>query len=83
MLFRASRRDVDSDFRFGYRFTHWVLPRLPPELQAEAREAFKPVLSASNAGAVKGPQEPKLHAQDTELTDELPRPRLPKSLRQL
>ena len=58
-LAAASRRDVDSDFRFGYRFTQ----RLPPELQAEVREALKTVLSASSAGAVKGPQEPKLHAQ--------------------
>ena len=79
-LFCASRRELDSDFRFGHRF---LRPLLSSDAQAQVSEAFQAAVHGSDTCVVKRPHEPKLHEKETQLADELPRPRLPKSLRQL
>ena len=82
-LFCASRRELDSDFRFGHRFLRWVRPLLSSDAQAQVSEAFQADVHGSDTCVVKRPHEPKLHEKETQLADDLPRPRLPKSLRQL
>ena len=74
-LFCASRRELDGDFRFGYRFLRWVRPPLSSDAQAQVSEACQAAAHGSDTCVVKRPHEPKLHEKETQLADDLPRPR--------
>ena len=47
-LFCASRRALDGDFRFGYRFLRWVWPLLASDAQAQVSEAFQAAVHGSD-----------------------------------
>lgn len=74
---------VDSDFRFGYEFVHGVPPSLNSTLRAQMQAACGAALVPAQALLPKHAREPRLHVEECALSDQLPRPRLAKSLRQL
>ena len=82
-LFRAARRGRDKDWRFGHEFVSRVLPKLSAEMAAQVQQAAASCLCPTERAARKAPHEPKLHVEECALGDDLPRPRLPKCLRQL
>ena len=82
-LFRAARRGRDKDWRFGHEFVSRVLPKLSAEMAAQVQQAAASCLCPTERAARKAPHEPKLHVEECTLGDDLPRPRLPKCLRQL
>ena len=81
-LFRAARRGRDKDWRFGHEFVSRVLPKLSAEMAAQVQQAAASCLCPAERAARKAPHEPKLHVEECALGDDLPRPRLPKCLRQ-
>ena len=82
-LFTGHKKKTDDDLRFGYDFTrrHWK--QLARTDQERVRKALEPLLQKVEQMPVKALHDAKLHAAETVLGDQLPRPRLPKSLRQL
>ena len=80
-LFATNQRR-DRDFRFGYDFVHRVLNGLPFDMQAQVRAAVGPALKEGGMPPLKADYASKLHASECVLGDSLPRPRMPKSLRQ-
>ena len=82
-LFCAARRGRDKDWRFGYEFVSRMLPKLSAEMAAQVQQAAASCLCPTERAARKAPHEPKLHVEERALGDDLPRPRLPKCLRQL
>ena len=79
-LFTIHARKKDPDLRFGYDFMTRVWPRLALQVRQEILEIAKPILVGPQ---VKSQCAPKMHKDECPLPDDLPRPRLPKSLRQL
>ena len=82
-LFTGHKKKTDDDLRFGYDFVrrHWK--QLARTDQERVRKALEPLLQKVEQMPVKALHDAKLHAAETVLGDQLPRPRLPKSLRQL
>lgn len=82
-LFTGHKKKTDEDLRFGYDFVrrHWK--QLARTDQERVRKALEPLLRKVEQMPVKVLHDAKLHAAETVLGDQLPRPRLPKSLRQL
>ena len=78
----ATNQRRDRDFRFGYDFVHRVLNGLPFDMQAQVRAAVGPALKEGGMPPLKADYASKLHASECVLGDSLPRPRMPKSLRQ-
>ena len=82
-LFARHSLKTDSELRFCYDFLGRVFPRLEDAEQQRLRSKLDEVLVKSCAVPLKAPHEAELHVAETVLGDALPRPRLPKSLRQL
>ena len=82
-LFARHSLKTDSELRFCYDFLSRVFPKLEDAEQQRLRSKLEEVLVKSCAVPLKAPHEAKLHVAETVLGDSLPRPRLPKSLRQL
>ena len=82
-LFSGHSKKTDDDLRFGYDFVrrHWQ--QLARADQERVQKALEPLLHKVEQMPAKGTHDAKLHAAETMLGDQLPRPRLPKSLRQL
>eukprot|EP00435_Cladocopium_sp_Y103_P047486 s1595_g14.t1 len=81
-LFNVHARKVDVDLRFGFDFIRRVYPRISDDLRKNLTDALRSVLPQDCKVPVKKAHEAKLHSKETVLGDNLPRPRLPKSLRQ-
>ena len=73
----------DADFRFGYDFRCRVYPTLKAEDLERVTRGLESILVSRTAAKEKPSHLPRLHAEEFEMGDDLPRPRLPKSLRQL
>ena len=73
----------DADFRFGYDFRCRVCPKLRAEDLEHVNTGLESVLVTRTTAKEKPGHLPRLHAEEFEMDDDLPRPRLPKSLRQL
>ena len=73
----------DADFRFGYDFRCRVCPKLRAEDLEHVNTGLESVLVTRTTAKEKPSHLPRLHAEEFEMGDDLPRPRLPKSLRQL
>ena len=82
-LFSGHSKKTDEDLRFGYDFVRRQWSQLAPEDQERIRKALEPLIHKVEQMPVKEFHDAKLHAGETVLGDQLPRPRLPKSLRQL
>ena len=82
-LFRGHRKKSDVDFRFGYDFVRrsWTQLSLPQKKRVQ--QALQPFVVQVEQMPAKSIHEPKLFVGETVLGDQVPRPRLPKSLRQL
>ena len=77
------RKKSDADLRFGYDFVRrsWTQLSLPQKKRVQ--QALQPFVVQVEQMPAKSIHEPKLFVGETVLGDQLPRPRLPKSLRQL
>ena len=82
-LFRGHNKKTDEDLRFGYDFVRRQWSQLAPADQERIRKALEPLIHKVEQMPMKEVHDAKLHAGETVLGDQLPRPRLPKSLRQL
>ena len=82
-LFLVHAMKQDAGLRFGYDFVRRQYQKLDGTQQKKVDVALRSVLWLKEQVPLKSGYEAKLHAQETRLGDELPRPRLPKSLRQL
>ena len=82
-LFSGHSKKTDEDLRFGYDFVRRQWSQLAPADQERIRQALEPLIHKVEQMPVKEFHDAKLHAGETVLGDQLPRPRLPKSLRQL
>ena len=82
-LFSGHSKKTDEDLRFGYDFVRRQWSQLAPADQERIRKALEPLIHKVEQMPVKEFHDAKLHAGETVLGDQLPRPRLPKSLRQL
>eukprot|EP00435_Cladocopium_sp_Y103_P002040 s3509_g1.t1 len=82
-VFALHAMKEDAELRFCYDFMQRVCPSLIEDRKLIVRTALRQVLPASANVPVKKAHEAKLHSKETVLGDNLPRPRLPKSLRQL
>ena len=69
--------------QFGHNFMSRYWPRLSAEVQDEILHIAEPALQDAKPQQAKAEHEPKRHVGECPLPDDLPRPRLPKSLRQL
>ena len=81
-LFARHFKKTDNELRFCYDFLARVFRTLNPEQQQYVRSKLENVLVSKCQVPLKAPYQGKLHAAETMLSDALPRPRLPKSLRQ-
>ena len=82
-LFTGHAKKSDSEVRFCYDFVSRVFPKLEESEQQRLRIKLDDLLLKSCCVPVKSSYQAKLHDAETVLGDVLPRPRLPKSLRQL
>ena len=82
-LFSGHNKKNDADVRFGYDFVRRSLSQLSLSEQQRVKLALKPFVVQVEEMPQKTPHDPKLFVGETVLGNELPRPRLPKSLRQL
>ena len=82
-LFARHVKKTDNELRFCYDCLARVFPTLNAEQQQHVRSKLENVLVSTCQVPLKAPYQGKLHAAETMLSDALPRPRLPKSLRQL
>ena len=82
-LFTGHVKKSDSEVRFCYDFVSRVFPKLEESEQQRLRIKLDDLLLKSCCVPVKSSYQAKLHDAETVLGDALPRPRLPKSLRQL
>ena len=82
-LFGGHRKKTDADLRFGYDFMRRSWSQLSLGEQQRVRQALEPILFQVEQMPAKAVHEPKLFVGETGLGNKLPRPRLPKSLRQL
>ena len=82
-LFSGHSKKTDEGLRFGYDFVRRQWRQLAPADQERVRKALEPLIHKVEQMPVKAVHAAKLHAGETVLGDQLPRPRLPKSLRQL
>ena len=82
-LFTGHAKKSDSEVRFCYDFVSRVFPKLEESEQQRLRIKLDDLLLKSCCVPVKSSYQAKLHDAETVLGDALPRPRLPKSLRQL
>ena len=82
-LFTGHAKKSDSEVRFCYDFVSRVFPKLEDSEQQRLRIKLDGLLLKSCSVPVKSSYQAKLHDAETVLGDALPRPRLPKSLRQL
>ena len=82
-LFGGHRKKADADLRFGYDFVRrsWAQLSLPQKKRVQ--QALQPLVVQVEQMPAKSIHEPKLFVGETILGNDLPRPRLPKSLRQL
>ena len=81
-LFAGHVKKTDTELRFCYDFLARVFLTLNAEQQQHVRSKLQNVLVDTCQVPLKAPYQGKLHAAETILSDALPRPRLPKSLRQ-
>ena len=81
-LFAAHSKKQDVEVRFC-DFMQRTFPSLTEETKVMVTDALRQLLPASGTVPLKKSHEAKLHSRETVLGDNLPRPRLPKSLRQL
>ena len=82
-LFNVHARKTDADIRFGFDFILRVYPKPTDEQKRAVNDVVCSVLPSDGKVPGKAAHEPKLHSKETIFGDSLPRPRLPKSLRQL
>ena len=82
-LFSRHVKKIDPEVRFCYDFLARVFPGLTEAEQQRVRILLENVLVTTCQVPVKSRYQAKLHDTETVLGDALPRPRLPKSLRQL
>eukprot|EP00435_Cladocopium_sp_Y103_P002585 s3940_g1.t1 len=82
-LFTVHAMKQDAELRFCYDFMQRVFPTVTDDEKVIVRTALEQLLPASANVPVKKAHEAKLHGKETVLGDNLPRPRMPKSLRQL
>ena len=82
-LFAVHAMKGDAELRCCYDFMQRTFPNLTEETKEMVRNALGQLLPASATLPLKKSHEAKLHSRETVLGDNLPRPRLPKSLRQL
>eukprot|EP00434_Breviolum_minutum_P046505 symbB.v1.2.042114.t1/scaffold9269.1/size3754/1 len=82
-LFSGHRKKSDADLRFGYDFVRRSWTQLSLPQKKRVRQALQPFVVQVEQMPAKSIHEPKLFVGETVLGDQLPRPRLPKSLRQL
>ena len=82
-LFSRHVKKIDPEVRFCYDFLARVFPSLAEAEQQHVRILLENVLVTRCQVPMKSRYEAKLHDTETILGDALPRPRLPKSLRQL
>ena len=82
-LFSGHNKKADEDLRFGYDFVRREWQQLTKADQERVRKALEPLVQKVEQMPVKATHVAKLHVAETVLGDQLPRPRLPKSLRQL
>ena len=82
-LFSGHLKKTDADLRFGYDFVRrsWTQLSLPE--QKRVQQALQHFVVQVEQIPAKSIHEPKLFVGETVLGNQLPRPRLPKSLRQL
>ena len=82
-LFAVHAMKEDAALRFGYDFVTRIYPKLGSGQQHRVEAALSSVLVSKAQMPVKSAYAAKLHANESCLGEDLPRPRLPKSLRQL
>ena len=82
-LFSVHRKKTDEDYRFGYDFMRRSWSQLSLAQQQRVKQALEPFVMQVEEMPVKAVHDPKLFVGETVLGNGLPRPRLPKSLRQL
>ena len=82
-LFPALARNKDLDLRRGYDFLRREFQFLTAVQKQQVHAALQPLLQKGRQAPMKTVCDPKLHSNETVLGDGLPRPRMPKSLRQL
>ena len=81
-LFDRHVKKQDSELRSCYWFLHRIFPRMPCAEKERVRDKLNNVLVKNCVVPLKLKYEAKLHQGETILGNALPRPRLPKSLRQ-
>ena len=81
-LFGRHVKKQDSELRSCYWFLHRIFPRMPCAEKDRVRNKLNNVLVKNCVVPLKLKYEAKLHQGETILGNALPRPRLPKSLRQ-
>lgn len=81
-LFARHVKKTDNELRFCYDFLARIFRTLNPEQQQYVRSKLENVLVSKCQVPLKAPYQGKLHAAETILSDALPWPRTPKSLRQ-
>ena len=81
-LFGRHVKKQDSELRSCYWFLHRIFPRMPCAEKERIRNKLNNVLVKNCVVPLKLKYEAKLHQGETILGNALPRPRLPKSLRQ-
>ena len=81
-LFGRHVKKQDSELRSCYWFLHRIFPRMPCAEKEHIRDKLNNVLVKNCVVPLKLKYEAKLHQGETILGNALPRPRLPKSLRQ-
>eukprot|EP00434_Breviolum_minutum_P034662 symbB.v1.2.030682.t1/scaffold3473.1/size82075/2 len=81
-LFGRHVKKQDSELRSCYLFLYRIFPRMPCAEKERIRAKLKNVLVQNCVVPLKLKYEAKLHQGETILGNALPRPRLPKSLRQ-
>ena len=81
-LFGRHVKKQDSELRSCYLFLHRIFPRLPCAEKERIRDKLNNVLVKNCVVPLKLKYEAKLHQGEAILGNALPRPRLPKSLRQ-
>ncbi|CAL1170690.1 unnamed protein product [Cladocopium goreaui] len=82
-LFNVHAKKQDAELRCCYDFMQRTFPSLTEDKKEMVRNALGQLLPAAATVPLKKSHEAKLHSRETVLGDDLPRPRLPKSLRQL
>ena len=82
-LFSRHVKKIDPEVRFCYDFLARVFPSLVEAEQQHIRIMLEDVLISRCQAPMKSKYQAKLHDTEKVLRDALPRPRLPKSLRQL